>query len=154
MKRIKILVVLGLVVSMIMGLGACKNTQPQARFTSLSYLGCNQKQNLPENYQDIVQNDTVIYYYINDTLYINVGMNYMCCATFDATQTIEDNKIVLKINETTPSTDLYCRCMCYYVFKYSYTELTHNSYEVKVVFSSLDDSKDKIFINNINIERS
>ena len=87
-------------------------------------------------------------------LKLTVGVNYICCSTFKATQTIDGNNITLSITETTASPDLYCRCTSYYTFDFYYTDIVYDSYVVKVIFDSLDDTKDKSSTTTINVKKS
>jgi len=135
-------------------IAGCENEKAQTlKFVSIAYGGCNDKSDLSEKKRAILnaESDTIIFEYKNDTLKVSVGINYICCSSFDATQTINNNEISLLITETTPSPDQYCKCECYYIFDYYFTNLNQKSYNIKVMFDSKDDGKDKSFSKTFNI---
>ncbi|MDR0559847.1 MAG: hypothetical protein LBG92_06725 [Prevotellaceae bacterium] len=123
-----------------------------ARFISIKYGGCN---NQSESYMGQrsaidVKKDTVIFECQNDTLKVTVGINYICCSTFNTTQTVDENKISLLITETT-SPEQYCRCECYYTFDYFFTDISRKSYVINVTFDAQDNNRDKNFSKFFNL---
>ncbi|MFC2605359.1 MAG: hypothetical protein ACFN20_06620, partial [Bacteroidota bacterium] len=104
-----------LVVIFAVALVNCKKVTRQTQFKTIEYTGCNNKTELSEDYREAInQTDTLVASIKDDLLKLTVGVNYICCSTFKATQTIDGNNITLLITETTASPDLYCRCTCYY----------------------------------------
>ncbi|MDR0603910.1 MAG: hypothetical protein LBG80_06375 [Bacteroidales bacterium] len=122
-------------------------------FLKVEYAGCNNQTEGTKSQRTIEenQNDTIIFDFQNDTLIITVGINYICCAKFNAIQNINDDAISLIMNDTTVSSEEYCRCECNYVFKYYFTNLSHESYEVNAVIKSPDSSVYKQIFQTFNI---
>ena len=150
-----LLVVILLVLVFAVALVNCKKVTRQTQFKTIEYTGCNNKTELSDDYREAInQTDTLVASIKDDLLKLTVGVNYICCSTFKATQTIDGNNITLSITETTASPDLYCRCTCYYTFDFYYTDIVYDSYVVKVIFDSLDDTKDKSSTTTINIKKS
>jgi hypothetical protein len=132
--------------------GCNRENHQTAKFVSITYGGCNSQSEVRESQRSVTdaENDTVIFDYQNGTLKVNVGINYICCSSFEATQGIDGNNISLLITETTPSPEQYCRCECYYTFNYCFTDLSQKSYIINVVFDAKDDDKDKNFSKFFN----
>ncbi|MDR0505206.1 MAG: hypothetical protein LBH32_00070, partial [Dysgonamonadaceae bacterium] len=127
--------------------------EKEVRFVLVTYGGCNgQSEFSPAQRSSSmdVKNDTVFFDFQNDTLKVSVGINYICCSSFEATQNVEGEKISLLITETTPSPEEYCRCDCYYTFDYYFTDLSKQTYEINVAFDAKDDNKDKNFSKHFN----
>lgn len=121
-------------------------------FLKVEYGGCNNL-TMEENSQRTRkenQNDTIIFDFQNDTLIITVGVNYTCCAKFNADQNVKGSVISLIINDTTASPDEYCRCQCDYIFEYYFTNLSQMSYEVNAIIQSPDSSVYKLISQTFN----
>lgn len=137
---------------------SCQSEPPKANFIDIKYTGCNIPGNhiserdmsgryMPEKEQP----DGLTYTISGDSLNMTVGINYICCAKFKATQKVEGNEITLMIKETTKSPSEYCKCMCYYTFDFYYNNLSEDNYTVNVVFKALDSSDNKTFTEEINV---
>ncbi|MDR0603345.1 MAG: hypothetical protein LBG80_03470 [Bacteroidales bacterium] len=123
-------------------------------FLKVEYAGCNNQTEGTKSQRTIEenQNDTIIFDFQNDTLIITVGVNYICCAKFNAVQNINNDAISLIISDTTASFSEYCRCKCNYVFKYYFTNLSQESYEVNAIIKSPDSSVYKQIFQTFNID--
>lgn len=134
----------------LVALVGCKTVQPKAKLIDIKYTGCNGQRDVAESHMtDEEQPDGMTYSFIGDSLLLEVYINYICCAKFEATQKVEGDKITLMITETTASPDDYCRCMCFYTFEFSYSDMSYDSYTVEVIFDSIDDTKDKTFTTDV-----
>ena len=79
------------------------------------------------------ENDTVIVSVENDTLNIHVGVNYICCATFEGKSEYEGDTLQITVSDVCTDDDMcYCHCMCYYTFDFRYTGLEAGDYPCKV----------------------
>jgi hypothetical protein len=90
------------------------------------------------------ENDTVMVSMANDTLNIHVGVNYICCATFEGKSATIDDTLQITVSDIcTPDDMCYCHCMCYYTFDFRYTGLEAGDYPCKV---QLWDAREEKFI--------
>lgn len=92
------------------------------------------------------KNDTTIIQIQKDTLTIQVGLNYICCAPFVTDCDIVNDSIFILITDTAPSQSSYCRCHCYYTFKYYFTGLADKKYYWRITLIDPRE-KDKILFD-------
>jgi hypothetical protein len=105
--------------------GGCNNAQPKASITE-------------------AENDTVILSVANDTLSIYVGVNYICCATFEGESEYMGDTLQITVSDVCTDNDMcYCHCMCYYTFDFRYTGIEAGHFPCKV---RLWDALEKKFI--------
>jgi len=89
------------------------------------------------------QNDTIMFAMVNDTLKVTVGINYTCCSSMSANDVLVDGtNVTLTISDVTKNPDQYCRCDCYYVFEYFFTDTDKERYTFNLFFDSPFDEKD------------
>ncbi len=84
------------------------------------------------------EEDTVIFTFLNDTLNIFTGLNYICCAPFVTDCNVINDSIFISIADTCTNLyhTCYCRCYCYYTFDY-YFEITGNkNYHCQVLLNN------------------
>jgi len=89
--------------------------------------------NLKYNISDEV--DTVIFSFINDTLDIYVGLNYICCAPFISEAHILNDSILMNLNDTCSNVyqTCYCRCNCYYTWDFLFIDIQEKKYYYKIM---------------------
>lgn len=92
------------------------------------------------------KSDTAIIRIERDTLTIFVGLNYVCCAPFVTDCDIVNDSIFILITDTAPSQSSYCRCHCYYTFKYYFTGLADKNYYWRITLIDPRE-KDKILFD-------
>ena len=94
----------------------------------------------------IVEEDTVIFRIINDTLDVFVGVNYICCAPFITTTSISNDSLIMNITDTCNIADhsCYCRCICYYIFDFLFVDFENKKYPFKIILN--DPGKDSPII--------
>ncbi len=78
--------------------------------------------------------DSVYYTISEDTLSIHVGINYICCAPFTTSASIEQNLISMEVIDTCspPTFNCYCRCMCYYTFDFNFNDFEAKEYQYEL----------------------
>jgi hypothetical protein len=64
-----------------------------------------------------LESDTLIFYELNDTLRIFVGINSTCCIDFGSESSITGDTLIMRIITLN---DDQCDCICYYTFDYYY----------------------------------
>lgn len=88
------------------------------------------------------EKDTVVFKFENDSLTMFVGINYVCCAPFSSTASLRNDSLIIRLTDTCnyPGEVCYCKCMCYYTWKFLFagSEMQNLSYRV-----SLDDPRQK-----------
>ncbi|MFK5855638.1 MAG: hypothetical protein QM503_05870 [Bacteroidota bacterium] len=70
--------------------------------------------------------DTLYYTLKNDSLLLNVIMNYNCCGSLYDSLVIHDKDVNIYIHDTC-STGCICFCMCEFEFEYSFINFTGNN---------------------------
>jgi hypothetical protein len=113
---------------------ACEKEKEEAsklNHVGTLYGGCNnsiEKSSVPEG-----ENDTVILSIENDTLNIQVGVYYTCCALFEGKSENIDDTLQITVSDICTTDDTcYCKCMCYYTFTFRYTGFKAGDYRCKV----------------------
>lgn len=136
MKPLKMIIIPILIVLFFTG---CENSPavlPEAN--DLQYFktnpgGCNN-----EDFSDLksatIENDTVYFSVVNDTLNLFTGLNYICCAPFVSSVSVVNDSIFVSITDTCNEEDLncYCRCNCYYTWNFMFGNFSGKSYFLKI----------------------
>jgi len=107
----------------------------EAEFLHTDYLGCNQESDIEENlYRDISSGDTLYYHIHNDTLSVNIGLNYLCCTPFSVMPSTTENSFdIFIIDDCDISQEsCYCKCYCLYEFVINFGNYTPGEYELNV----------------------
>jgi hypothetical protein len=87
--------------------------------------------------------DTVFYLFKNDTLHLNIGINYICCAPFTSETRITADSIFITLSDTCPApvdNSCYCRCMCYYTWEMEFVITNSHKYYYRIF---LDDPREE-----------
>jgi hypothetical protein len=127
------------------------------KFIKVDLGGCNnqnKEQDInKEQARNFVQetNDTIIFKLVNDTLTVDVEINYTCCASMQAISSIEKDTVLLLISDITELSTDYCRCTCFYTFDYYFTNLENKEYTFRAIFDAPNDENDKELIQTLNI---
>jgi len=110
-----------------------------AVFTTVAPGGCNLSEDLLKQSQDEEQPDTLALTFVNDSLKIFTGVNYICCAPFETDQEVRHDTIFIYITDICPDpyNDCYCRCMCYYTWDFLFTSCSGNE-KVRIEFFEPD----------------
>lgn len=70
---------------------------------------------------------------INDTLQLNLNLEYACCAVFDSKTTYQNDTLFVEIIDmTTEFQKSYCRCDCNYGFRFYFDDSTVTSFGYKI----------------------
>ena len=95
--------------------------------------GCN-NQDFSSLKSATIENDTVYFSLINDTLSLFAGINYICCAPFTSEVNVSNDSIFVSLNDTCDeSTGIcYCRCNCYYTWEFLFGDFMEGTYYLKV----------------------
>lgn len=83
------------------------------------------------------EEDTVTFTIINDTLDVYVGINYICCAPFEAGSNIANDTITIIITDVCDHTSMscYCHCMCYYTWNFRFVGYDATHYYIKIILN-------------------
>jgi len=100
--------------------------------------GCNVGDNSTAQKSAVAENDKVLFSKNQDTLYMFVGLNYICCAPFTSEAKVIDDSIVITISDTCSpeKLDCYCRCMCYYTWNFAFIHSSNKTYSYKVILNN------------------
>jgi len=110
------------------------------------YGGCNN--GLEKTSALIGENDTVMFTVATDKLNIHVGVNYICCATFEGESEYAGDTLQITVSDVCTEDDMcYCHCMCYYTFDFRYTGLEAGDYPCKVRLWDAMEKKFNILFN-------
>ena len=98
--------------------------------------GCNDE-TFMMNKDAVAEEDTVTFTIINDTLDVYVGINYICCAPFQAGASISNDSIVIIITDICDHTTMacYCHCMCYYTWDFLFVDYAEKEYYFKIILN-------------------
>jgi len=105
-----------------------------------------------ENFKSLViEDDTVIFRIINDTLDIFVGVNYICCAPFITTTSVSNDSLIMNITDTCNISDhsCYCLCSCYYIFDFLFVDFENKKYPFKIILNDPEKDSPVIFKEGI-----
>lgn len=83
------------------------------------------------------EKDTLQLYIKNDTLNVFVGINYICCAPFETDFSQSGDSLFFEIKDTCSVAvdNCYCRCMCYYTFRFLFTGFEKKQYYLKITIN-------------------
>jgi hypothetical protein len=114
-----------------------KSDNPEEQITLSKTIagGCN-GETFAFSKNTVSEEDTVTFTVINDTLDVFVGLNYICCAPFEAGASISNNdSIVINITDICDLSagSCYCRCMCYYTWNFLFTDYAKKEYYFKII---------------------
>ena len=86
---------------------------------------------------DVEYQDTVMVSFRFDTLDIQVGINYICCANFESDVDVSNDSIIMTVTDMCPNPyqDCYCRCMCYYTWDFLFNDFEQKEYNIKVILN-------------------
>ena len=104
-------------------------------YLTTKYGGCNGQTSFNKAaLRSYIENDTVFYTIIEDTLRISIGQNYICCAPFEVLSNQDDNHLKITLNDTCPAPyfPCYCRCICYYEFEVNYLNYQGGLYYLSI----------------------
>lgn len=140
-----------IIIFLVLSITGCDREEPNNdRNNQISYaktiLGGCHGQDMSELKSFNNENDTVITSIKNDTLDIFAGMNYICCAPFiSEINTIYDS-ITITITDTCsfPDNSCYCRCMCYYIWNFLFTDFLQKIYNYKIILISPLEGEPKV----------
>ncbi len=90
------------------------------KLENVEYLGCFSDNPMGKRKKGTDYTDTVLYNIENDTLKLDVVINYNCCGLLKDS-VIKDNEIVNIFLADTCKEYCVCRCMCDFRFEYSFT---------------------------------
>jgi hypothetical protein len=80
----------------------------------------------------IFENDTVKYSFINDNLDLFVGFNTTCCSEYSASSKINGDTICIEILATQIG---LCNCICYYTYNFKFLG-SGNNYKYQVTIDN------------------
>jgi hypothetical protein len=109
-----------------------KNESGNLKYVETTSGGCFLNKALSSKNSQIMQMDTVIYSFTNDSLNIFVGFNATCCGKFGNSSSIKGDSIIIKVITTQIG---LCNCLCYYTYKFRFSG-NADSYKYHV---SIDD---------------
>lgn len=121
------------------------NNQPnqdeiQHLFTS--YEGCDGSKKMEPIERKAVHPGAISYDTNNDTLIMDISLDYLCCAVFDTKARIENDTLHLEIIDlTTEFQKSYCRCICTYGFQFYFNVPAASSYPYSLDFITVDNPK-------------
>jgi hypothetical protein len=129
-----------------------KEEAPKLNHAETLYGGCNNGFEKTTSLDG--ENDTVIVSVANDTLTIHVGVNYICCATFEGKSEYKGDTLLITVSDVCTEGDMcYCHCMCYYTFDFRYTGLETGDYPCKIqVWDALEKKFIVLFDGTITIQ--
>ena len=150
-KQMNIFVVILVILTSTLGCNKDENKPLENEAVQIHYLksalsGCNNKteENIKSGEE---KNDSVIIRFLNDTLIISVGLNYICCAPFITDCNTKNDSIFISIIDTCPNPyqECYCRCGCYYTFDYFFNSLSNKNYYWQILLSDPREENNTIF---------
>jgi len=132
----------------------CEKTgeeKPQLNFAETLYGGCNIS--MEKSSALDAENDTVLVSVENDTLNIHVGVNYICCATFEGESEYVGDTLQITVSDVCTADDMcYCHCSCYYTFDFRYSGLEAGDYPFKVrLWNAIEKKYIVLFAGSITI---
>jgi hypothetical protein len=114
---------------------ACEKDKEEAsklNHVQTLYGGCNNSMEKSSALEG--ENDTVIVSIENDTLNVQVSVNYMCCAIFEGKSENTGDTLHISVSDICTAEDTcYCKCMCDYTFTFRYTGIKAGDYPCKVL---------------------
>jgi hypothetical protein len=144
-------ILLVIVIAVLFSIVFCQNEaeldeDAKISFVKTEFGGCNAKtKSSAQNTDNTFHNDCVNISNKHDSIYIFVGINYICCAPFNTDCQIKNGTILMSINDISVKSDsiYYCRCDCYYTFNFKFFKEGINNYKYKVVLNSPLENKSK-----------
>ena len=140
MKNMKFLFFIGFISLSLLFLTCEKSDDSDKRISlKIAHLGgCNISDSIALDDTTIEGPDKVTFTIIdNDTLDVFVGINFLCCAGFDATSKINGDTITISISDTCSNGEgCYCHCECYYTWDFMYVDFAKKSYYFKIILYS------------------
>ncbi len=96
----------------------------------------------PKNKSNNVENktDTIFYEIKDDTLTLNVILNYNCCGLLNDSITIENEQINIHISDTCSGDYCECKCMCDFEFEYKFTDFWQRNSHYYVYLNGFRDN--------------
>ena len=101
--------------------------------------GCNLATPDLKSTNAIFEEDFVTFKEQNDTLYTEVGINYLCCALFDTDFIYRIDSLLFFVNDICTDDDhCYCHCMCFYEFDFVFDQYPKGQHTYKVYLYGRD----------------
>lgn len=118
---------------------------PKLTYVETKPGGCNDHFSV-QNKSILLKNDSVGISNQNDSIRIFIGINYICCAPFEAVQEIKNDSIFISIKDTCPypTKNCYCRCMCYYTWDFRFVQSGQGSWHYKIILFDPSEQKSKV----------
>jgi len=125
MKRLVLMIIPALICGMVFT--SCDSDNAESKNENLQYVktelgGCNSKSALKSDDSETEEgnDDKIVISVLEESVHVFVGLNYICCASFETNCETIDDVIVMYIIDTCrdPYVECYCRCMCYYTFDF------------------------------------
>jgi hypothetical protein len=132
-----------IIIAVLFSLMYCKDDEfdknASLTFVRTELGGCNLKSKSPSQSSDNYEhNDSVNISGKNDSTYVFVGLNYICCAPFVTGCRMQNDTILMSVSDTCsyPYLTCYCHCDCYYTFNFMFSQSGRNNYKYKIILNS------------------
>ncbi len=113
---------------------------PVMKHVNTHYSGCFEENPWLKQSSNEPLTDTVTYEIRNDTLFLDVIINYNCCGQLSDSLSITKEEVSLFLSDTCTGDNCICRCYCDFVFEYQFTGISQNNVDFSIYLKELNET--------------